>query len=143
MLDFLSINITELSHYFFDANKRLYVVYLLSALVLAVPAYFSFFTRFSPLTFLGFVFPKAVYNHQSARHDYALLIINKLIKSALFPLMVISMAPVAIAVSSAIEAVFGYMQPLVLSTTVIVTIFTALLFIFDDFSRFLFTLLVA
>lgn len=136
MLDFLSINIAELSNYFFDANKRIYGVYLFSAFALAIPAYWIKFSNFSLLPFLRFVFPKSIYTHQSARHDYVLLVINKLIKSALFPLIVITMAPIAISVSSAIEFVFGYIEPIVLSTTSIIAAFTLLLFLFDDFSRF-------
>ena len=137
MLDFLSINISELSQYFFDANKRIYIVYLLSALALAVPVYWLIFSSFSLLPFLRFVFPKSVYTHKSARYDYVLLVVNKLIKSALFPLVVISMAPIAIGVSSAIEYLFGYLEPIALSTTEIIAIFTVLLFLFDDFTRFL------
>lgn len=136
MLDFLSINITELSQYFFDANKRIYIIYLLSALALAIPVYCLKFSSFSLLPFLRFVFPKSVYAHKSARHDYALLVINKLIKAALFPLIVITMAPIAIGVSSAIEFIFGYIDPIVLSSMTIITIFTTLLFVFDDFTRF-------
>jgi len=136
VLDFLSINITELSQYFFDANKRIYIIYLLSALALAIPVYCLKFSSFSLLPFLRFVFPKSVYAHKSARHDYALLVINKLIKAALFPLIVITMAPIAIGVSSAIEFIFGYIDPIVLSSMTIITIFTTLLFVFDDFTRF-------
>jgi len=136
VLDFLSINITELSQYFFDANKRIYIIYLLSALTLAIPVYWLIFSSFSLLPFLRFVFPKSVYTHKSARHDYKLLVINKLIKSALFPLIVITMAPIAIGVSSAIESVFGYIEPIMLSSSTIIIIFTLLLFLFDDFTRF-------
>ncbi|WP_342780243.1 sterol desaturase family protein [Colwellia echini] len=63
--------------------------------------------------------------------------INKLIKSALFPLIVISMAPIAIAISSGIESIFGYLKPLVLPHGVIIAIFTLVLFVFDDLTRFL------
>ena len=136
MFDFLTTNITELSHYLFDANKRIYFVYLLSAVILAVPVFLQTTTRFALKPFLRFIFPKSVYTHQSARHDYALLVFNKLIKAALFPLIVISMAPVAIAVSSAFEAIFGVVEPMILSSASIMMIFTLLLFLFDDFTRF-------
>jgi sterol desaturase/sphingolipid hydroxylase (fatty acid hydroxylase superfamily) len=127
---------TELSQYFFDANKRIYFVYLFSALALAVPVYWFKFTGFSLLPFLRYVFPKSIYAHKSARHDYILLVINKFIKAALFPLIVITMAPVAIGVSSVIESIFGYIEPIVLPTTAIIVIFTLSLFLFDDFTRF-------
>ena len=136
-MDFLSINLVELSQYFFDANKRIYFVYLLSALALAIPVFWLKFKTRSCLGFFKFVFPKSIYTHQSAKHDYALLIINKLIKSALFPWLVIGMAPVAIAISSAIEATLGHLEYIVLSSMTIIAIFTVLLFLFDDFTRFL------
>ncbi len=136
MLDFLSLNFTELSQYLFDANKRIYIVYLASALLLAIPVFLKTSAGFSFVNFIKFVLPKHVYTHKSARHDYALLVINKLIKSALFPFIVITMAPVAMAVSSAFEWTFGYIEPLTLSSFSIIAIFTVLLFIADDFTRF-------
>jgi sterol desaturase/sphingolipid hydroxylase (fatty acid hydroxylase superfamily) len=137
MLDFLSVNFNELTHYLLDANKRIYFIYLLSAIILAVPVFLHSSTSRSIVAFVQFVVPKPIYTHQSAKHDYALLVINKLIKSALFPFIVISMAPVAIGVSSALEYVFGYIEPIALSGVTIIAVFTVLLFIFDDFTRFL------
>ena len=137
MLDFLSVNFTELTQYLFDANKRIFWLYLASALLLAIPVFWQKYASFSLFAFLKFVLPKKVYTHPSARHDYALLVINKFIKAALFPLVVITMAPIAIGVSSAIEYLFGYLEPITLSTTAIIIIFTVLLFLFDDFTRFL------
>ena len=137
MFDFLSTNIVELSNYLFDANKRIYLIYLISAVILALPVFLNVSEKFSVVSFLRFLFPKKIYTHQSAKQDYALLIINKLIKSALFPFIVISMAPIAIGVASGFESVFGGFQPIVLSSAAIVAIFTLLLFVFDDFTRFI------
>jgi sterol desaturase/sphingolipid hydroxylase (fatty acid hydroxylase superfamily) len=139
MFDFITTNITELSEYFFDANKRIYIVYLASAILFAIPVFLQSKTltkKKSIISFLTFVFPKAIYTHPSARHDYALLIINKLIKAAIFPLIVISMAPVAMKVSSVFDLVFGVIDPLILSSINIMLIFTLLLFLFDDLTRF-------
>ncbi|WP_019028554.1 sterol desaturase family protein [Colwellia piezophila] len=137
MFDFLSVNFTELTQYLFDANKRIFWLYLVAALLLAIPVFWQKYARFSLLAFLKFALPKRVYTHPSARHDYALLVINKFIKAALFPLVVITMAPVAMGVSSAIEYLFGYLEPIAFSTTAIIAIFTVLLFLFDDFTRFI------
>lgn len=136
MLDFLSLNFTELSQYLFDANKRIYLVYLASAILLALPVFLKTTRHFSFFSFFKFVLPKDVYTHKSAKHDYALLVINKLIKSALFPFIVITMAPVAMAVSSVFEWSFGYIEPITLSSLNIIAIFTLLLFLADDFTRF-------
>jgi len=136
VLDFLTLNFTELTQYFLDANKRLYIVYLASAILIAVPAFIKSAGAFSLPSFLSFLFPKKIFRNKSAHHDVGLLIINKLIKSALFPAIVITMAPVAIGVSSAIESVFGYNEPLQFSSAAIIAIFTLMLFVFDDFTRF-------
>ncbi|MDP7592485.1 MAG: sterol desaturase family protein [Litorilituus sp.] len=136
MFDFLSLNVNELTQYLFDANKRIYFVYLASALLLAIPVYRQKNTQYTLSGLLKFALPKEIYTHKSACHDYALLVINKLIKSALFPAVVITMAPIAIAVSSGLEWVFGYIEPIVLSSITIVTIFTVFLFVADDFTRF-------
>jgi sterol desaturase/sphingolipid hydroxylase (fatty acid hydroxylase superfamily) len=139
MFDFLTNNIIELSNYFFDANKRIYGVYLVSAMLFSIPVFIktqALNKRFSITAFFHFILPKAIYTHSSARHDYALLVLNKVIKAALFPLIVISMAPIAIGVSSFFDTIFGVIDPLGLSSISIMVIFTVLLFLFDDFTRF-------
>jgi sterol desaturase/sphingolipid hydroxylase (fatty acid hydroxylase superfamily) len=137
ILDFLSLNINELGQYLFDANKRIYLVYLISAALLAIPVYLRTTSVYSVTGFIQFILPWRIYSALSARHDYALLIGNKLIKSAIFPLIVISMVPVAINTSSLLEVVFGYITPVELPAQIIVIIFTVLLFVADDFTRFL------
>ena len=141
MLDFLSLNLTDLSQYLVDANKRIYWGYLFSALALAIPVFLAQksqkFQKKSVVNFFRFVFPKDIYTARSARHDYALLVFNKLIKAALFPVVAVTMVPIALAVSGALEAVFGYFEHFQLSTTAVIAIFTLLLFIIDDFTRFL------
>lgn len=137
VLDFLSINLLELFSYFDDANKRIFWLYIVSALLLALPIYWLSNKKRGVLAFFTYVFPKKIYTAKSARHDYLLLICNKLIKAAFFPLIIFTMAPIAISISSAIEYVFGQRDFIELSPTTIMAFFTVLLFIFDDFTRFL------
>jgi sterol desaturase/sphingolipid hydroxylase (fatty acid hydroxylase superfamily) len=126
----------ELASYVLDANKRIYCLYLLSAIALALFVYRKNTDTKNVTRFMQFIFPRHVYSHRSAKHDYALLVINKLIKSALFPAIVITMAPIAINTASFLEFVFGYINPIVLPSVAIIAIFTLLLFLADDFSRF-------
>ena len=79
MVDFLSLNFNELTQYLVDANKRIYFLYLVSAIALAIPVFLHQSTSRSLVAFVQFILPKKIYTHQSAKHDYALLIINKLI----------------------------------------------------------------
>ena len=55
----------------------------------------------------------------------------------LFVFVVFSMAPIAIGVSSGFESLLGLNKPLEWSSASIIVIFTLLLFVTDDFTRFL------
>ncbi len=140
MFDFLLVNIQELSQYLFDANKRIYWGYLISAVLLAVPVFLLQAQKQAQTTslsaFFSFLLPKKIYLSKSARNDYALFIVNKLIKAALFPLVILTMAPVAIWVTTLMENVFGKIEYLQLSASSVMVVFTLALFLFDDFTRF-------
>lgn len=137
VLHFLNTHIVELMQYLIDPNKRTFGLYLLSALVLAVPVYLKTAQKFEFKRFLKFVFPKAIYTAKSAQHDYILLVTNKIIKALLIAPIVITMVPIALGTTEVLEAVFGGFSPLALSPGSIIFIFTALLFLLDDFTRFL------
>ena len=156
MFDFFLINIEELASYLIDANKRIYWGYIVSSLLLAAIVFWrvKHQRQQSPLAndyvdveavreantakgFLSFVFPKAIYFNQSAKNDYYLFVLNKLLKAALFPLVVMTMVPIALGFSSLLESIFGVIEHLTLGVTATMFIFTLLLFVFDDFTRFL------
>lgn len=137
ILDFLSANIQELFSFFDDANKRVFWIYLVSAFILASVVYYQKKPTQKPRNFFKFVFPKNIYFAKSAQHDYLLLILNKLIKAALFPLVIFTMAPIAISLSSLLETIFGQREFIDVSPFTIMLFFTVVLFLFDDFTRFL------
>jgi sterol desaturase/sphingolipid hydroxylase (fatty acid hydroxylase superfamily) len=137
VLDILTISLNELPSYFVDANKRIFVVYLLSAIVLAIPVYFATYKSRTPLGFLTFLFPKNVWLAKSAKQDYALLVINKLIKAFAFGPIVMTMAPIAFGLSEILEWLFGSIEPFALAKWQVMGIFTFLLFIIDDLTRFI------
>jgi sterol desaturase/sphingolipid hydroxylase (fatty acid hydroxylase superfamily) len=137
VLDILTISLNELPSYFVDANKRIFVVYLLSAIVLAIPVYFATYKSRTPLGFLTFLFPKNVWLAKSAKQDYALLVINKLIKAFAFGPIVLTMVPIALGLSNILEELFGQIDPITLAKWQVMGIFTFLLFIIDDLTRFI------
>jgi len=137
VLELLTKSLSELPSYFSDANKRIFYIYLLSAVALALPVYFAASTKRSPVGFLKFLFPKSVWLAKSAKQDYALWVSNKLLKALLFGPIVLTMAPIAIALSDLLEWSFGHIEPIALAKWQIITFFTFLLFIIDDFTRFL------
>ena len=138
MLEFLNTNLSELATYLVDANKRIFVLYLLSALVLAVPVYWL--QRQKDVNhlsgFFKFVFPKRVWLDKSALVDYQLFISNKFIKALLFGYGLLTMVPIALGTTEVFEAVFGVFTPMQWSPSTIIFCFTILLFILDDFTRY-------
>lgn len=149
-MDFLSATLKEIALYVVDPNQRLFWGYLLSALFMAIILYFvqkraqgqpneaanDQIKHSDKENLLSFLFPKRIYFARSAINDYALFILNKLFRAALFPLIVLTMVPVALSVSSGFEWLFGAIKPFALSSISIMVIFTTLLFVFDDFTRF-------
>lgn len=137
LIELLSSSLTDLVNYPFDANKRLYIGYVLGAIVLALPVYWLGQQQRSAVGFMRFLFPKAIYLSSSAKHDYALLILNKLLKAALLVPLMFTMVPVALSVSGGLEQLFGVIEPITENQAVVIAAFTLLLFLFDDFTRYL------
>lgn len=129
--------LSSVPSYFIDPNKRIFWGYLAAAVLLCIPVYIARDKSRSWRGFFAFLFPKKVWLAKSARQDYQLWIINKLIKALLFTPIILTMVPVALATTDALEWAFGTFTPLVLSPVAVVAIFTLALFIADDFTRFI------
>ncbi|OHU87691.1 MULTISPECIES: sterol desaturase family protein [Pseudoalteromonas] len=143
MLEQMWQSFISLPGYLLDANKRIYLPYLLSAVVMAVPVYFAAqLPKRSMRGFLQFLFPKNVWLCKSARLDYGLLVSNVLLKAALFAPIVLTMVPVAIATTEILEWCFGQPLHLPWPESAVIAIFTLMLFIVDDLTRFLLHLLL-
>ncbi|TLX46137.1 sterol desaturase family protein [Pseudoalteromonas phenolica] len=142
MLEQIWQDLSALPTYLIDANKRIYIPYLLSAIVMAFFVYAQIEKSKSGKGFLRFLFPKDVWLCKSAKLDYTLLITNKIIKAATFAPIVLTMVPVAIAVTDFLEWVLG--KPLLLQwpEASVIAFFTLILFLLDDFTRYLLHLLL-
>lgn len=141
MFDWFSDNLLELFGYVNDANKRIYWGYLLSALILSLWVFKRTSSTHGQQNFLTFLFPRRVWLAASAQQDYLIFIINKLVKSLLFAPLLFTIVPVALGVSGALEAAIGSATPengwLPVPQAGVIAAFTVLLFLIDDFSRFL------
>ncbi|MDP2561494.1 sterol desaturase family protein [Psychrobium sp. 1_MG-2023] len=144
MLDTLTTTLYQSSLYFLDANQRIFWLYILSSLVLTL-ALIKLKPQHSlsgqPISnshrLTDYLFNKDIWLHPSARHDYVIFIVNRLLKAfAIIPVLV-TMAPIAISFSSSLEQYFGNRDYIDASSTTIMLSFTIILFIFDDFTRFL------
>lgn len=123
-----------------DAGKRIYLGFLLSAAMLALLVYCIEAKRNNNRSFkaaLAYVFPLRIWWHRSARLDYQLLFVNAGLKLLVIAPIIFSAVPVALSVTQRLEWLFGHApdwrpEPLTISLT-----FTLILFLIDDFTRFL------
>lgn len=117
--------------YFTDANQRIYWLYSAVALGMAVAV---FLFKKLPLTAL---ISREIWWHPSARQDYVIFFCNRLLKMlGAIPVLLV-MAPMAIELSGWLETIFGHREFIALANWQIIALFTALLFLVDDFTRFL------
>lgn len=117
--------------YVVDPNQRIYWLYVVLALVMSMTVFYI-----KKISFKQLISP-AIWWHKSARHDYAIFVINRLLKGfGIIPILVV-MAPVAIGFSTWLEQIFGTQSPTQLPNWAIVSLFTLMLFVIDDFTRFM------
>jgi len=130
----------DIASYVVNPNQRIFWLYLF----VAIPLAYVVFRRYrrtdssaAQLSFLSYLFPAKIWLHPSAKHDYAIFLINKLLKLSGLTVSLVLMAPIAIDLSGWFESWLGA-SPLLNSSLMLVTVsFTVILFIFDDFTRFL------
>lgn len=138
VIETFSISLQELGNYLFDPSQRIYLWYLLGAVLLAIPVFWLQYKVRSAAAFARFLFPQKIWLAPSAKQDYVILIINKLIRGLLLAPVIIAIPPIAIAVTEVLEFIFnGTIAPISESGTVVALSFTILLFVLDDLSRFL------
>ena len=137
IIELLLMEFETFTQSFIDPNKRLFLGYLFGAFAAAMVVFYVQFKSTSIIAALRYLFPKKLWLHKSARLDYQLYIVNRIIRALLWAPIVITMVPVAMAISGGLEQVFGPIEPISRDPVVGMIVFTSLLFIFDDVSRFL------
>ncbi|NMH61527.1 sterol desaturase family protein [Alteromonas ponticola] len=141
-MDLLLNEFQQLANSLFDANSRLFLGYLVGAAVFAALVFIAQNQQKSVRALARFLFPRKLWWHRSARLDYQLLVVNRLIRAFLWAPIVLTMVPIALAFSDLLETTFGYIQPLSKQKEIVLVSFTLILFLFDDFTRFLLHLLM-
>ncbi|MCV2885564.1 sterol desaturase family protein [Aestuariibacter sp. AA17] len=137
LTEFLQSSVMSLPDYLLSANRRTFGLYLLSACLLAIPAYFVHKKQKTLSGFAGYLFNRRIWLHDSAKLDYGLFIVNRLTRALLWAPIVLTMVPIAMGVSGALESLFGHPAPLTSHPLVVISVFTLLLFLLDDLTRFL------
>ena len=133
----LSNSLYELSQYLFDAGQRIFALYLIGALVLALVVYLLRKESSSFRGFIKFLFPRKIWWAPSARQDYVLLVVNRIIRGVLLAPVILTMVPIALALTEVLEWAFGPIVPISETTWIVMSSFTVLLFVLDDLSRFI------
>lgn len=131
--------LSDISGYLFNANQRIYWLYLATSLALAYVAYRQHAKGLEhPLRhFIRFVFPPNIWRHRSTYHDVLVFLINRLLKLSGATVSLVLMAPIAIAFSGFLDASLGQSALLATPLWLVGLSFTFILFVLDDFTRFL------
>jgi len=122
-----------LNGHFINANKRVFWGYLLATVVLA---YLVWIKQNKPTSFIRFVLPKSVWLHDSAKIDYMVWVLNSAIKVLLIVPLLFAAAPIAIWLSQGLESTFGDIANISNNKATVIFVFTVLVFVLDDFTRF-------
>ncbi|MCW8092977.1 sterol desaturase family protein [Alteromonas sp. ASW11-130] len=136
-MDLLLNELRQLANSLFDANSRLFIGYLIGAIVCAALVFMAQSDKRGLIALSQFLFPRKLWWHRSARLDYQLFVVNRLIRALLWAPIVLTMVPIALGASDLLEATFGHIQPITTHPTLVLASFTLILFVFDDFTRFL------
>ncbi len=119
--------------YLFNPSKRIYVLYLFSALLIA---YYVFRRSKTKGSFWRYVFHKKVWLGKSATIDYSLFLFNGLVKLLLIIPYLYFGFEIAFYMSNRLTAEFGYLQtPLAYHTAVVV--YTIVLTLTTDFVTYM------
>ncbi len=127
MMEFLTL--------FNDSGQRVYWLYIISTLVIVFVMF-----KLSPNRLISLpklLFSKRYWLSFSAKQDYLVMVVNRFIRIVFTAPFIISMVPVAIWTSDLLENVVAAGIFSDAPSYIIVTLFTLILFLFDDFSRFL------
>ena len=130
-------SLKELGLYLVNPGQRIFYLYLISTLLIASAFFWIKEKRKNFLSFFKFLFPKKIWLDRSAKQDYQLLVINKIIRNLLLAPALIAAAPIALSITQSLEWIFGIITPITQSKSIAVFSFTLILFILDDLSRFL------
>ncbi|MEK7486375.1 MAG: sterol desaturase family protein [Planctomycetota bacterium] len=127
-------------HLPFDPESRMYWLYWLTFVLLAIPAYIGYYQppsgRFRWISFIRFCFPKAIYGHPSSRMDYKIFVLNRFFMVFWLAVSWSLLATVTIAGSQFLQNVFGR-APKVSWNAWTLMIFSICIALVNDFAAFL------
>ncbi len=141
MLSSLYESLSESLLIFLEPNTRVYYPFLMSTLILGGGFFVWTKGNANPQTVRAvfkYLFPKSIWWHRSARVDYQLLLFNNMLKALLIVPYTISHIQLMWVVVQIWREGLGWSEPLTILSPVSVSIlYTAIMLLVGDFSRFL------
>ncbi|MBI2257174.1 MAG: sterol desaturase family protein [Proteobacteria bacterium] len=122
----------EPARYFTDPTERLFVLYLASALLCALVVYAIARLRSPqsvPASLIGYLFPREVYLHPSAKADYAFFIVDRILSFLFIPYFVLVVPMVGAPLYHLLVVVFGEATPILppgVATNLLLTLISVL-----------------
>ncbi len=129
MIDLIDL-INPIISYFSSPSKRFYIGYLISAGVIA-SLYFWLSGKKMMMSQA-----KSYWLHPSALLDYAYFVVGGLVKIYLVMPLVVSVRVVILWVNSACLAMFGYVHITSVNRTTVAILYTIIIFVVSDLSRY-------
>jgi sterol desaturase/sphingolipid hydroxylase (fatty acid hydroxylase superfamily) len=100
----------EPARHFVDPMERVYLFYLLSALVCAIVVHALLRWRqpgSTPRGVLGYLFPRAIYLHPSTIADYKFFLVDRVLSFVVVPFLVVSAGAVMPLIAGLLAGLFG------------------------------------
>ena len=116
--------------YFVTSHQRIYLPYLVSALVIAY-----IYVRLYPHQ-RHKLFSKQIWWHDSARLDYQYFVLVSLIKAFVIMPLILSSKEVSLWLTLSLQNSLGYMEAVTLSKSSVVLFYTLTLFVVGDLTRY-------
>jgi len=116
--------------YFFDSGKRVYWLYLCSALLVAI----LFFWKQSNI--LKTQFSKEILWHDSAKLDYSYFVIVSVVKILFLIPLLIGVNEVVLWMVLFLQETLGYMERIRMDKVWLLSSYTLVLFVLNDFTRY-------
>lgn len=134
LIDLVNQSGQSLLTHLVDPNKRLYWGYLVSSICFALWVYYCSNSKQSIVSYL---FNRKIWLSQSGKLDIKIWLINIVIKTTIILPLLFAAGPLAIEINNGLNTLFGDIRPVSLNANVVMVSFTLILFLLDDFSRFL------
>ncbi len=130
LFDSLSLPLTQ----FLNPDSRLHLLYLISSLLIAIIFLWS---QGKIKNSINYLFPKSIWLHPSARIDYFVFIINIIFISLLIIPFIITTTEVFSTSYKMLQSIFGPRNLIEMSSSTTLILYTILLWLVGDFTRFL------